>query len=380
MMTLRMPQAVYLGATEEAAANIVGGFKRAALFTDKMIRQAGLTDAMERALDKAGISLTVLDGLPAEPTVHEAAEAVKRFREIGADLIVAIGGGSVMDMAKLASILDTDNYTVYDLLENPALAKKTVFTLMIPTTAGTGAEATPNAIVTVPEQALKIGIVNASMIPDAVILDAEMIRKLPRHIAASTGIDALAHAIECFTSNKATPLSNMYALEAFRLIEANIESACEAGEPDMVEKENMLFASFLAGVAITASGTTGVHALSYPLGGRYRIAHGISNAILLMPVMHFNESACRSEFAVVYDRVRPQGDRKTEEEKSAWVLERMAEIVKNVGIIPDLSAHGVGREDLEELVSAGMKVTRLLNNNKRIITPDDARAIYMEVM
>ena len=144
------------------------------------------------------------------------------------------------------------------------------------------------------------------MIPDAVILDGEMIRRLPVHIAASTGIDALCHAIECYTSRKATPFSNLYALEALRLIFANIEPACT--DPEALDSKNaMLLAAFYAGVAISCSGTTAVHALSYPLGGKYHIPHGVANAMMLMPVMRFNLPCCQAELAQVYDALGQQG-------------------------------------------------------------------------
>jgi alcohol dehydrogenase class IV len=230
---------------------------------------------------------------------------------------------------------------------------------MIPTTAGTGAEATPNAIVAVPEKELKVGIVNVNMIADYVILDAVMIKKLPRKIAAATGVDALAHAIECFTSNKANPFSNIFALEALDMILNNIISACDNPE-DMEAKNKMLIASFYAGVAITASGTTAVHALSYPLGGKYHIAHGISNAILLAPVMRFNEPMCREKFAAAYDRcVHENKACATVEEKSAFIISRLEEIVKHLDIPTSLSVFGVPASELDTLVDAGMQVTRL---------------------
>ena len=204
------------------------------------------------------------------------------------------------------------------------MAKKCVKTLMIPTTAGTGAEATPNAIVAVPEKELKVGIVNDAMIADGVILDARMIKSLPGSIAAATGVDALCHAIECFTSKKRNPFSDTFALQAFEMIVKNIEKACD--DPGaMEEKSNMLLASFYAGVAITASGTTAVHALSYPLGGKYHIAHGVSNAILLAPVMKFNEPACRARFALAYDRLAPDAGAVTEAEKSAWDAQALSQ-------------------------------------------------------
>ena len=378
---LKLPKVVYGGA--HAMDNLLllcKGAKKITIFTDKGIIENRLLEKPKQIFGEIGTPYEIIDDLPAEPTVHQANDIAARYRKTAADLIVAIGGGSVMDIAKLCSILDTDAYTVYDLLKDPQRGRKAVRTVMIPTTAGTGAEATPNAIVTIPEEALKVGIVNEEMIADAVILDAEMIRKLPYKIAAATGVDALAHAVECFTSRKANPFSDLYALEAFALIEKNLENACDDTKEDMDAKRAMLTASFYAGIAITASGTTGVHALSYPLGGRYHIPHGISNAIMLIPVMRFNECACAERLAQLYDRIRPQGEVKKVEEKSAYVLRRMEAMVKNVGIAADLSLYDVSAGDLEDLVCAGMKVTRLLVNNMREITVSDARCIYKAVL
>ena len=302
------------------------------------------------------------------------------FKAEGADLIVACGGGSVMDAAKLASVLVTDEYGVKELLDMPGRAKKCVPIVLIPTTAGTGAEVTPNAIVAVPEKELKVGIVNDNMITDYVILDARMIKNLPRKIAAATGVDALAHCIECYTSNKANPLSDTFALHGLDLIINNIIPACD--DPEAMDAKNaMQIAAFYGGLAITASGTTGVHALSYPLGGKYHIAHGVSNAILLVPVMKFNEPVVRERFAQCYDRCAHDGSScKTVEEKSAWIINKLDEIVKHLEIPTSLKEFGVPESDLEGLVAAGMQVTRLLVNNMREITADDAREIYKQVM
>lgn len=378
---LKMPQAVYSGENAlEQIKTAVAGAKKVAVFSDKGIIGAGLLKRPLEILESTGAEITVIDDLPAEPTCDQAQAVVDEFKASGADFIVAVGGGSVMDIAKLSSILATDEYGVRDLLDNPLLGKKCIRTLMIPTTAGTGAEATPNGIVAVPEKELKVGIVNPEMIADAVILDAEMIKKLPRKIAAATGVDALAHAIECYTSNKANPFSDTFALEALDMILNNIEKACD--DPEALEAKNkMLIAAFYAGIAITASGTTAVHALSYPLGGKYHIPHGVSNAMMLVPVMKFNEPACRERFAAAYDRVAHDGSGcVTEEEKSAWIINRLDSIVKHLEIPTSLKEYGVPKEDLEVLVTSGMDVKRLLNNNMREVTADDARALYLEIM
>lgn len=378
---LKMPRVVYSG--QGALGNIplvleANKARRLALFTDKGIEGAGLLELPLAEVKKSGVAYTILDDLPPEPTYGQAQKLVDQCKAYGADFIMAVGGGSVMDTAKLSSILMTDEYTVKDLLANPGLASKRAKTLLVPTTAGTGSEATPNAIVAVPEQEVKIGIVNPEMISDVVVLDAEMIRKLPRKIAAATGVDALAHAIECWTSNKANPFSDIFAMQALGMILDNLETACD--DPGaMGAKNSMLIASFYAGVAITASGTTAVHALSYPLGGKYHIAHGVSNAMLLAPVMRFNEPACRERLALAYDRCL-RGGEATAEAKSAAVVAKLEGIVKHLDIPTSLATFGVPKGDLESLVTAGMGVTRLLSNNMRTVTPDDARKIYQEIM
>ena len=383
--TLKMPHAVYSGkdALDKLTQIIGTGVKKTAVFTDRGITGAGLLELPLSKIKESGCEYEIFDDLAAEPTYEQAQKAVDAFKESGADFIVAVGGGSVMDTAKLASVLATDEYGVKELLDNPQMAKKCVKTLMIPTTAGTGAEATPNAIVAVPEKELKVGIVNDNMIADYVILDAVMIKELPRKIAASTGVDALCHAVECFTSNKKNPFSDIFALQAFEMIMKNIEKACDDPEA-LKEKNNMLVASFYAGAAITASGTTAVHALSYPLGGRYHIPHGVSNAILLAPVMRFNEPVCRGLFAEAYDRLAAgesfATEAKSEEEKSAWVVNRMEEIIEHLNIPKSLNEFGIGSEDLDELVEAGMGVQRLLVNNMRTVTAEDAKKIYLEII
>ena len=383
---LKTPHAVYGG--ENAMDNITAiikatGAKKVAMFTDKGIEGCGLFALPEEAVKASGVEYYVLDELQPEPTYMAVQALIDQFKADGADLIVACGGGSVMDAAKLASVLVTDEYGVKELLDNPGMAKKCVPIVLIPTTAGTGAEVTPNAIVAVPEKELKVGIVNENMIADYVILDARMIKNLPLGIAAATGVDALAHAIECFTSNKANPFSDTFALEALDLILENILPACTDSEA-MEAKNKMQIAAFYAGIAITASGTTGVHALSYPLGGKYHVPHGISNAVLLIPVMKFNMGceAFANRLALAYDRCAHDGSAcRSVAEKANWIIAKMDDIVTKLQIPESFKAkYTIPQQDLDGLVAAGMQVTRLLVNNMREITPDDARAIYQTIM
>ncbi|MCI1902447.1 MAG: iron-containing alcohol dehydrogenase [Enterococcaceae bacterium] len=380
--SLKMPRNVIAGehAMEQLSTIIKNDVQKIVIFTDKGILGAGLVAQPQALIEEAGIDYTIISDIPAEPSYLEAQMMIDECKKENADLIIAIGGGSVMDVAKLASILTTDDYTVKDLLDDPLLAKKQTTTLMIPTTAGTGSEATPNSIVGVPEKELKIGIVNPEMIADYVILESRMIKNLPKAIAAATGVDALCHAIECFTSAKANPISNTFALEALDLIMNNIIEACT--NPEALEaKSNMLLGSFYAGVAITSSGTTAVHALSYPLGGKYHIPHGVSNAILLTPVMRFNEPAIKDLLAAAYDRVIKDGNKGLSvDEKAHYMINQLEEIVEVLEIPTSLKTFNVPEEDLDGLVAAGMEVTRLLVNNQREVTPEDARKIYLEIL
>lgn len=217
------------------------------------------------------------------------------------------------------------------------------------------------------------------MIPDYVILDAQMIAKLPKQIVAATGVDALAHAVECFTSKKATPFSDTYALASAKLIFGNIRDAYN--EPDNMEAKNaMMLGAFYGGVAITGSGTTAVHALSYPLGGKYHIAHGVSNAILFAHVMEFNKDACEDRLAVLCDVIAPKLAARSVKEKAQYVIEQIADIVKVTNIPTDLKEFGVKNEDLDFLVEAGSQQQRLLVNNMKELSLDDIRSIYKKIL
>lgn len=378
---LKLPQVVYGGedATEQLVSVIEkAGAKNVAVFTDPSLRKLGLVDPALAAIKEAGAEAHIFDNIPAEPSYIQVQEVVDEVTGTGTELVVAVGGGSVMDTAKLACVCAGAPYTVHDLLKDPARARKQLPCVAVPTTAGTGAEATINAIVAVPEDEVKIGIVNDAMMPDVVLLDVRMVQNLPRSIAAATGVDAMCHAIECFTCKKANPFSDTFALEAFDLIINNIEHACDSKD-DLEAKRAMQIAALYGGIAITASGTTAVHGLSYPLGGKYHVPHGVSNAILLSPVMHFNEPAIRDRLAAAYDHAI-KGDAKTEEEKSAAVIKRMDEIVEHLDIPKTLDALGVHDAPIDWLAEAGIQQQRLLSNNKREVTLEDAKAIYCQIM
>ena len=353
--------------------------QKVVVFSDEGIKATGLLGILTEKLDETGIQYHVFTDCKPEPTYGQVEAVVDMVQGQECDLIIGLGGGSVMDAAKLASVLKGAPYTIKDLLNDPTQAEKKVKTVMIPTTCGTGSEATCNAIVAVPEEKSKKGIVNDNMIPDYVILDAQMIAKLPKAIVAATGVDALAHVVECFTSKKATPFSDCYALEGAKLIFANIREAYN--NPDNMDAKNkMLIGAYYGGIAITGSGTTAVHALSYPLGGKFHIAHGVSNAILFAHVMKFNKDACAERLAVLCDAINPAYAEKTVEEKADYVIDQIADIVKVTNIPTDLTQYGVTMDDLDFLVTAGSQQQRLLVNNMKELSLDDIRNIYLKVV
>ncbi|MGE1063030.1 iron-containing alcohol dehydrogenase [Megasphaera paucivorans] len=346
------------------------------IFTDKGVRESGLTKRIEELCSKN--SYTVIDDLASEPSYQDVERVIEETRGASIDFIVGVGGGSVMDASKLASIVIGAEYSVRDLLQDPTIAKKYIKTVMIPTTCGTGSEATCNAIVAIPEKQSKQGIVNNCMIPDYVILDADMINHLPPKIIAATGVDALAHVVECFTSKKATILSDTYAKEGACKIFHNIREAY-ADAANMDAKMEMMMGAFYGGIAITGSGTTAVHALSYPLGGKYHIAHGVSNAILFAHVMEFNKDACADRLALLCDAVYPEKYNESVNVKADYIIEEIKDIVDKVNIPTNLEELGVKAEDLDFLVEAGSQQQRLLVNNCKELSLDDIRYIYKKL-
>ena len=380
MISLKLPACTHLGeGSVKAVPEIIRreNAKKVVVFTDQGVRQSGVCDVLLREL--TDVSYEVLDDIPREPSYLEVEKIAGKLEAMACELIVAIGGGSVMDTAKLRSILKGAPYTVRDLLQDPTQGRKQVKTVFLPTTCGTGSEATCNAIVAIPEESVKKGIVNDAMIPDYAVLDPLTIRHLPKAIVAATGVDALAHVVECYTSLKATDFSNMFALTGAKLIFENLVRAYEDPD-DMEAKTAMMLGAFYGGVAITASGTTAVHALSYPLGGKFHIAHGVSNAILFAPVMRCNRPACEKELAQLCDAVYPECHGQSAEEKSLRVIAAIEDIIRRTDIPTDLKPYGVQPSDIDFLVTSGSQQRRLLDNNRKELTLEEIRAIYQSVL
>jgi alcohol dehydrogenase class IV len=292
------------------------------------------------------------------------------------DLVIGVGGGSVLDVAKLLSILCVAGAPTLDALLAGEKPQTRTPSLLIPTTAGTGSEATPNAILAIPEKETKVGIITPVMLPDYVALIPELTTSMPPHIASSTGIDALCHLIECFTATVSNPVSDNYALIGMKKLFTSLETTI--AEPDNLEARlNMLWASYYGGASIAHAGTHLVHAMSYPLGGKYHLPHGVANAILLAPCMRFVRPAAVSKFAQAYDLL-PNADTSLDEEtKSHALVEYFAALVKRLKLPASLEELGIGPDHLPYLVEAALDVQRLMKNVPMKVGADDVRNVYL---
>lgn len=355
------------------------GVRSVLLLTQPSMQRQGFVDEIIRLLKKADLSVEVETGIKPEPTVANVAEVHDHIRTESYDLYIALGGGSVLDAAKILSVLQTNDASIPELLGTDLVKKAGIPTVMIPSTSGTGSEVTPNAIVTVPEEQLKVGIVSRHLIPKLVLLDPELTVCLPRPITAATGIDAFTHALESFISNKANPVSDTFALESMRLISSSILEAFHHGT-SIPAREKMLLGSMYGGMALSSSGTAAVHALAYPLGGMFGIPHGVANSMLLPHVMEFNMDAIAEKLFHVAEAIglRTQGASKTV--NAERVVAQIQAWNQELQIPQNLSEYGVSAGDLPKLAEAAAKVTRLLNNNPKRVSNPDIHAIYKKLL
>lgn len=372
---VNFPARVFIGqGAISRVEEIVSKYQRVLVLTYESADKNQAYRELKKIIEGMDLDFKEINNLPAEPTTYEAQEVFEQVDEWKPDLLIGFGGGSVIDIAKLISVMSKDT-SVNNLIDDAGLAKKRIDTLIIPTTCGTGAEATPNSIVLIPEKDLKFGIVSGEMLPNYVILDPETIRELPQKLIAYTGTDALCHALECYTSNKANQLSDLFSLEAIRLIHDNLLESYKTDS--MVARGNMLLASFYAGIAIASAGTTAVHALSYPLGGKYRIPHGLSNAILLVPVFEENFETIETELEEIYDYINPLDGK---DSKAQWVLDWLRELLAEINIPSNLAEFNIGEEDLDYLAEAALSVQRLLRNNKKEYKLENIKRVYRKIM
>ncbi len=350
--------------------------KKVLLVTDPGLIKAGLLERATESLDAAGVEYKLFDGVVADPPVSVVEAALADAREAAVDGVIGFGGGSSMDVAKLIALLIGGGERLDDVY-GVGQAKGTRLPLIqIPTTAGTGSEVTPISIITVGETEKK-GVVAPQLLPDIALLDAELTLGLPAHVTAATGIDAMVHAIESYTSASANnnPVSKALAREALRLLGANIESAVKDGT-NVKARSDMLLGAMLAGQAFANSPVAAVHALAYPIGGIFHVPHGLSNALVLPHVMRFNTETCGEAYAVLATDVFPDLAATTSDQRVNQFIDRLEALSADLGLEQTLREVGIGEEDLATLASDAMKQTRLLVNNPREVSETDALAIY----
>ena len=351
--------------------------KSVLFITDAGLVSLGLCQPAIASLEKAGCSVAVFDQVEADPSLATLMAATQAARAINASGIVGFGGGSSMDVAKLAALLcgsgeDIDEAWGVANAKGPRLPL-----VLVPTTAGTGSEVTPVSIITVSGDE-KRGVSSPVILPDLAILDPDLTLGLPASITAATGIDAMVHAIEAYASKSANnnPMSRMLAVEALRLLGANIETAVNHGS-DLAARSAMLLGSMLAGMAFANSPVAAVHALAYPVGGIFHVPHGLSNALVLPHVLRFNAPEAAHLYAELAPHAFPDIDMSAGTQGvCAQFIERLAALSADLGLKTRLREVGVSESDLPRMASDAMKQTRLLVNNPRDVSEADALSIY----
>ncbi|MCX8957812.1 iron-containing alcohol dehydrogenase [Erwinia psidii] len=357
---------------------LLQGVQRALLVTDKNIVGIPAVQALIGEMGNQVGTLILIDSVPAEPSQHDVTTILAGLDCHEVDLVIGVGGGSVLDVAKLLSVLCIKNAPTLDALLKGEKPQHRTASLLIPTTAGTGSEATPNAILAIPEKETKVGIISPVMLPDYVVLAPELTTTMPAHIASSTGIDALCHLIECFTATVANPVSDNYALMGLHKLFASLEKA--VAEPDnLTARLDMLWASYYGGAAIAHAGTHLVHAMSYPLGGKYHLPHGVANAILLAPCMRFIRPAVVSKFAQAYDLLPDADPALTEDQKSHALVDYFTALVKRLQLPASLDELGIGADRLPSLVDAALDVQRLMKNVPAPVSASEVREVYLSL-
>ncbi len=326
------------------------------------------------SLKAAGVSIEIFQNILAEPTVNDFKAILQVARDFKADSVVGIGGGSVLDVTKLVAAFINSDQQVEDCFGTGFIKAKGLWFACLPTTAGTGSEVSPNAILLDERDHLKKGIVSPYLIADAAYVDPKLTWTVPAKVTADTGMDALTHCIEAYTNKFAHPSVDIYALQGIRLIAANLERAVKDGK-DVEAREALAFGSLYGGMCLGPVNTAAVHALSYPLGGEFHIPHGLSNAILLPSVMKFNMPANVKRHAEVAIALGCEPGKNAQEtaQRGVEFIYRLAEAV---GIPQKLTDLGIPQTAVPGMAKAAMQVQRLLKNNPREVTEQDARDIY----
>lgn len=366
------------GASARLGALVRSRMKRPVIVTDKGIIAAGLINPALKSLKDEGLDFLLFDGIEADPPAGVVRNSVDVARAHKADGVIGFGGGSSMDTAKIIAVLLNSTQTLEEIYGTGNIKDGRTPLALIPTTSGTGSEVTDIAVVTSDDDQ-KIGVLGDQMFADIAILDPELTYGLPRHVTAATGVDAMVHAIEAYTNrHKKNPVSDALAREALRLLAANIVTACETPS-NQAARANMLLGAMLAGQAFCNSPVGAVHGMAYPLGALFHIPHGASNALMLEPVLRFNASAAAPLYAELGDVIGAEATGGFAERCDAFTAKLM-EVVAATGVERRLSGLGISHNDLPRMAEDAMKAQRVMQNNPREVTYDDALRMYGEVL
>jgi len=359
----------------EMVVNEIG--TRVLLVTDPGMMATGIVDKALASLKGAGVEVTLYQDVKADPPESTVNLCAQMAIECKAQGVIGLGGGSSLDVAKLAALLATGNQSLQDAYGVGNAKGPRLPLILVPTTSGTGSEVTPISIVTTGESE-KMGVVSPVILPDIALLDPELTLGLPPHITAATGIDAMVHAIEAYASASANnnPISRNLATEALRLMGALLETAVHSGD-NLKARSDMLLGSMMAGQAFANSPVAAVHALAYPIGGHFHVPHGLSNALVLPYVLRFNAEVAPKPYAEIAAFTFPELAKITDEKERANAFcEAMADLSKRCGLQQTLREMDIPPDFLPKLASDAMNQTRLLVNNPRELTEADALNIY----
>ena len=350
--------------------------KRALIVTDPGIIRAGLLDGISPSLKNAGVTVTLFDQVEADPHIEIVDQALARLKEEKCDSVIGMGGGSSLDIAKLVAAMAVNPGHISDYFGVDLLAKPGLPLIAVPTTAGTGSEVTPIAILSDQAEHLKKGVVSPHLFPRLALLDPVLTIGVPPAVTAYTGMDAFIHAVEAYTSVNANSLTDHLAFRAIELTFGNILTAYARGE-DLEARSNMLEGSLLAGMAFANAGVTAVHAFAYPLGGEFHhIAHGLANSVMLLPVLRFNMLGNLPKFAEISLALGLSAEGLTDRQAAEEGLDAIEELMIDLNLPLRLRDLKVPEEAIPGMAQGVMKVTRLLANNPRRITLEDAERIY----
>ena len=353
--------------------------KTGLIITDQGIIDAGLLAPIHDQLQRDGFSVELFGKVVADPPEAIIYEAIEAARRMNAGFVIGLGGGSSMDVAKLVAVLKSSSQSLSDIYGLNGVQKAPKCSLiLIPTTSGTGSEVTPISVVTVSATS-KQGVVDPALYADFAVLDPLLTLGLPANVSAATGIDAMVHAIEAYTSRvKKNPISDGLAISALNLLYNNIRRVISDGN-DKQARAAMLLGSMQAGQAFSNAPVAAVHALAYPLGSLFHLSHGLSNAMVLSPVLAFNMPVAHEQYAEL-ERSLDRGASPDNQLAAGAFIARMKKVCADVGIPPGLGALDFKKEAIDSLAEAAMLQGRLLMNNPREVTLDDAKALYQEAM